>query len=89
MAPENLGGDIEVKTRVGDQRRIDLLEAAVRAARDQARSRSNMHYVVEYAANPQDPANAHMDVLPNPMRTAAEDLLELLGRGVCFGFQRL
>ena len=79
---------IEVKASVGDQQRFEMGETEVRAARDAARRRSNTRYVVVYVANPQDPANALIDVLPNPMSPEAEGVLDLLGEGVRFGFRR-
>ena len=79
---------IEVKASVGDQRRFVMGETEVRAAREAARLRSKTRYVVVYVANPHDPANAHVDVLPNPMGPEADGVLDLLGEGVRFGFKR-
>ena len=79
---------IEVKASVGDQQRFVLGETEVRAAREAARPRSNTRYVVVYVANPHDPANAHIDVLPNPMSLEADGVLNLLGEGARFGFKR-
>ena len=79
---------IEVKASVGDQQRFEMGETEVRAARKAARPRSNTRYVVVYVANPHDPANAHIDVLPNPMSPEADGVLDLLGEGVRFGFKR-
>ena len=79
---------IEVKASVGDQQRFVMGETEVRAAREAARPRSNTRYVVVYVANPHDPANAHIDVLPNPMGPDADGVLDLLGEGVRFGFKR-
>ena len=79
---------IEVKASVGDQQRFEIGETEVRAARKATRRRSNTRYVVVYVANPHDPANAHIDVLPNPMSPEADGVLDLLGEGVRFGFKR-
>ena len=79
---------IEVKASVGDQQRFEMGETEVRAAREAARPRSNTRYVVVYVANPHDPGNAHIDVLPNPMSSEADGVLDLLGEGVRFGFKR-
>ena len=79
---------IEVKASVGDQQRFEMGESEVRAAREAARPRSGTRYVVVYVANPHDPANAHIDVLPNPMSPEADGVLDLLGEGVRFGFRR-
>ena len=79
---------IEVKASVGDQQRFEMGETEVRAAREATRRRSNTRYVVVYVANPHDPANAHIDVLPNPMSSDADGVLDLLGEGVRFGFKR-
>ena len=79
---------IEVKASVGDQQRFEMGETEVRAARDAARPRSNTRYVVVYVANPHDPANVQIDVLPNPMSPEADGVLDLLGEGVRFGFKR-
>ena len=79
---------IEVKASVGDQQRFEMGETEVRAARDAARPRSSTRYVVVYVANPHDPANAHIDVLPNPMSPEADGVLNLLGEGARFGFKR-
>ena len=79
---------IEVKASVGDQQRFVMGETEVRAAREAARPRSNTRYVVVYVANPHDPANAHIDVLPNPMGPEADGVLDLLGEGIRFGFKR-
>ena len=79
---------IEVKASVGDQQRFVMGETEVRAAREAARPRSNTKYVVVYVANPHDPVNAHIDVLPNPMGPEADGVLDLLGEGVRFGFKR-
>ena len=79
---------IEVKASVGDQQRFVMGETEVRAAREAARPRSNTRYVVVYVANPHDPANAHIDVLPNPMSSEADGVLNLLGEGARFGFKR-
>lgn len=79
---------IEVKGSLGDQQRFEMGETEVRAARDAARPRSNTRYVVVYVANPHDPGTVHIDVLPNPMSTEADGVLELLGEGVRFGFKR-
>ena len=79
---------IEVKASVGDQQRFQMGETEVRAAREAARPRSNTRYVVVYVANPHDPGNAHIDVLPNPMSPEADGVLDLLGEGVRFGFKR-
>ena len=79
---------IEVKASVGDQQRFEMGETEVRAARDAARPRSNTRYVVVYVANPHDPANAYIDVLPNPMSPEADGVLNLLGEGARFGFKR-
>ena len=79
---------IEVKASVGDQQRFEMGETEVRAARDAARPRSNTRYVVVYVANPHNPANAHIDVLPNPMSPEADGVLDLLGEGVRFAFKR-
>ena len=78
---------IEVKASVGDQQRFEMGETEVRAARDAARPRSNTRYVVVYVANPHNPANAHIDVLPNPMSPEADGVLDLLGEGVRFCVQ--
>ena len=79
---------IEVKASVGDQQRFVMGETEVRAAREAARPRSKTRYVVVYVANPHDPANVHIDVLPNPMGPEADGVLDLLGEGVRFGFKR-
>ena len=79
---------IEVKASVGDQQRFEMGETEVRAARDAARPRSNTRYVIVYVANPHNPANARIDVLPNPMSPEADGVLDLLGEGVRFGFKR-
>ena len=79
---------IEVKASVGDQQRFVMGETEVRAAREAARPRSSTRYVVVYVANPHNPANTHIDVLPNPMGPEAEGVLDLLGEGVRFGFKR-
>ena len=79
---------IEVKASMGDQQRFVMGETEVRAAREAARPRSKTRYVVVYVANPHDPANAHIDVLPNPMGPEADGVLDLLGEGVRFGFKR-
>ena len=79
---------IEVKASVGDRQRFLMGETEVRAAREAARPRSNTRYVIVYVANPHDPANAHIDVLPNPMSPEADGVLNLLGEGARFGFKR-
>ena len=79
---------IEVKASVGDQQRFEMGETEVRAAHDAARRRSNTRYAVVYVANPHVPANALIDVLPNPMSPEADGVLDLLGEGVRFGFKR-
>ena len=79
---------IEVKASVGDQQRFVMGETEVRAAREAARPRSKTRYVVVYVANPHDPENAHIDVLPNPMGPEADGVLDLLGEGIRFGFKR-
>ena len=79
---------IEVKASVGDQQRFEMGETEVRAAREAARRRSNTRYAGVYVANPHDPGNAHIDVLPNPMSPEADGVLDLLGEGVRFGFKR-
>ena len=79
---------IEVKASVGDQQRFEMGETEVRAAREAARPRSSTRYVVVYVANPHDPENANIDVLPNPMSAEADGVLDLLGEGVRFGFKR-
>ncbi len=79
---------IEVKASVGDQQRFEMGETEVRAAREAARPRSKTRYVVVYVANPHDLANTHIDVLPNPMSPEADDVLDILGEGVRFGFKR-
>ena len=79
---------IEVKASVGDQQRFEMGETEVRAARDAARPRSNTRYVVVYVANPHDPGNTHIDMLPNPMSPDSDGVLQLLGEGVRFGFKR-
>ena len=79
---------IEVKASVGDQQRFEMGETEVRAAREASQPRSKTRYVVVYVANPHDPANAHIDVLPNPMSSEADGVLDLLGEGVRFGFKR-
>ena len=79
---------IEVKASVGDQQRFEMGETEVRAAREAARPRLSTRYVVVYVGNPHDPANAHIDVLPNPMSSEADGVLDLLGEGVRFGFKR-
>ena len=79
---------IEVKASVGDSQRFEMGETEVKAAREAARRRSNTRYAVVYVANPQDPTNALIDVLPNPMSPEADGVLDLLGEGVRFGFKR-
>ena len=79
---------IEVKASVGDQQRFKLGETEVRAAREASRARSNTRYVIVYVANPHDPENVHIDVLPNPMSAEADGVLDLIGEGVRFGFKR-
>ena len=79
---------IEVKASVGDRQRFVMGETEVQAAREAAGPRSKTRYVVVYVANPNDPANAHIDVLPNPMSPEADGVLDLLGEGVRFGFKR-
>ena len=61
-------------------------ETEVRAAHEAARPKSKIRYVVVYVANPHEPENARIDVLPNPMGPEADGFLELLGEGVRFGF---
>ena len=80
---------IEVKASLGDQQRFEMGETEVRAAREAARPRSKTRYVVVYVANPHDPKNTVIDVLPNPMSAEADGVLDLLGEGVRFGFKRL
>ena len=79
---------IEVKASVGDQQRFVMGETEVRAAREAARPRSNTRFVVVYVANPHDPENARIDVLPNPMASEADGVLDLLGEGIRFAFKR-
>ena len=79
---------IEVKASLGDQQRFVMGETEVRAAREAARPRSKTRYVVVYVANPHDPSNVHIDVLPNPMGPEADGVLDLLGEGVRFRFKR-
>ena len=77
-----------MKASVGDQQQFNMGETEVRAAREAARPRSSTRYVVVYVANPHDPANADIDILPNPMSLEADGVLTLLGEGARFGFKR-
>jgi hypothetical protein len=79
---------IEVKASLGDHQRFEMGETEVRAARDAAKPRSTIRYCIIYVADPHDPPNTHIDVLPNPMSAEADGVLDLLGEGVRFGFKR-
>ena len=79
---------IEVKASLGDHRRFEMGETEVRAARDAAKPRSTIRYCIVYVADPHDPPNTRIDVLPNPMSEEADGMLDLLGEGVRFGFNR-
>lgn len=62
-------------------------ESEVRAAREAARPRSNQRYIVVYVANPATSDSTRIDILPNPMSEEADDVLQLLGEGVRYGFK--
>jgi hypothetical protein len=79
---------VEVKASLGDHQRFEMGETEVRAAREAARPRSGIRYVIAYVANPHEPASARIDILPNPMSVEADGVLDLLGEGVRFGFKR-
>lgn len=79
---------IEVKASLGDHQRFEMGETEVRAARDAAKLRSTIRCCIIYVADPHDPANTRIDVLPNPLSAEADGVLDLLGEGVRFGFKR-
>lgn len=79
---------IEVKASLGDPCSFDLGETEVRAGRAAARSRSGIQYWIAYVSNLSDPANARVELLPNPMSEEGEAVLNLLGEGLRYGFRR-
>lgn len=79
---------IEVKARQGDSCRFELGESEVRKAREAARPRSGMRYIIIYVADPGNSNATRIDVLPNPMSEEADGVLELLGGGVRYAFHR-
>ncbi len=78
---------IEVKASQGDRCQFEMGESEVRAAREAARPRSNQRYIVIYVANPATSDYTRIDILPNPMSEEADDVLQLLGEGVRYGFK--
>jgi hypothetical protein len=79
---------IEVKASQGDSCRFEFAESEVRKAREAARPRSGLRYVIIYVADPGNSNATRIDVLPNPMSEEADGVLELLGEGVRYAFHR-
>ncbi len=79
---------IEVKASLHDPRSFEMGETEVGAGRAAARSRSGIQYWIAYVSNLSLPGQARVEMLPNPMSEEGEAVLNLLGEGLRYGFNR-
>lgn len=79
---------IEVKASIDDPCQFELGETEVRWARDVARSRAAVRYVIAYVANVGQTGNSTIDILPNPLGPDADGLLSIAGDTIRFRFDR-
>src|SRR5690606_26140031 len=79
---------VEVKASLGDPCTFEMGESEVRAARNAARPRSGLRYAIAYVSNVGEPAQANVELLPNPMSEEGETSILLLGEGIRYGFRR-
>ena len=79
---------IEVKASLNDPRNFELGETEVRAGRIAARTRSGLQYWIAYVSNLAVPAQAQVEMIPNPLSEAGEAVLELVGEGLRYSFRR-
>lgn len=79
---------IEVKASTEDPCQFELGETEVRKARDVARSRSAERYVIAYVANVGQTGSTMVDILPNPLSSDADGVLNMVGDSIRYNFSR-
>ena len=79
---------IEVKASTGDPRAFEMGETEVRFAREVAQSRGAERYVIAYVGNVGSTRDVVIDMLPNPMSSDADGVLDIVGEGIRYRFAK-
>jgi hypothetical protein len=79
---------IEVKASLDDPCAFLMGETEVRAARATARTRKGHQYAIAYVSYVGEPARTRVEMLPNPMSEEGEAVLNLIGEGLRYRFDR-
>ncbi len=79
---------IEVKASTSDPCEFEMGETEVRRAREVAQARTAERYLVAYVGNVTTPGEVILELLPNPMSSEGDEVLDMIGQGIRWGFSK-